>query len=406
MEVEKSYVDEDVSDTAPKADQHPTNVNGIQEAAQEQDTLSITTAKSSPSDENTLAVDTSLSSQDEAPILQEEKLNTIHEPSGSEVAHTEEDNDDDGDKEDVGAGFNADVDQDYLTDDEDGVNGSDSDSFQANDEDIETGLDPQKFLRYELQYWPHHLISAEKLWPRNEREGNGDWEELYALAEQFLCKNTEAFHSWQRDFMKLPENFAVDDILLNPLQVASALGLTGLAEGLINHGASAAAETEDGRSALWFAADQSCELLKLLLDNGASPNARKILPSPPLLDDGASPDEEIVFPPPFHRLLWLNPTFDGVQLMLDRQADCTMLDWQGMNAISWFSRYGSDPKVLKALLDNHGDINVQDQYGETPLHKLMNQDEVSLELLEDFLKSGANVNVDDEESISVINEAF
>ena len=391
---------------APKADQHPASVNGIREATQEQDMLTTASGKSSPSDEHTLAIETRLSCQDEAPVFREERLNTIHGPSGSEAARTEDDNGHDGDEEDAKAGFNADVDQDYLTDDEDGIHVSDSDSFQANDEDSETGSDPQKITRYELQYWPHHLRSAEKLWPRNEREGNSDWEELYALAEQFLCKNTEAFHSWQRGFMELSENFEVDNILLNPLQVASAFGLTGLAEVLIDHGASAAAETEDGRSALWFAADQDCELLKLLLDNGATPNARKILPSSPSLDDVANPAKETVFPPPFHRLLWLNPTFDGVQLMLDRKADCTILDWQGMNAISWFSRFGSDPKVLKALLDNHGDINVQDQYGETPLHKLMNQDEVPLELLKEFLKSGASINVDDEESISMSSEVF
>lgn len=97
-----------------------------------------------------------------------------------------------------------------------------------------------------------------------------------------------------------------DDATLNPLQIAAAYGLTGLCEVLIQNGLPAESETPDGRSALWFAAKHSLELLRLLLENGASPNTHK------------------EYPTPFHRLLWLNPNLEGAKLMLDYKGDCTL----------------------------------------------------------------------------------
>ena len=272
------------------------------------------------------------------------------------------------------------MEQDRLTENEyegEDEDGSDIGSTFSNPEGPEDHGSTVRPVRYELSYWPDHLQAAEKLWTPEERMTNHDWKELWRLVVKFLCDSPSAFSTWQRHYMTLPDS---DDAFLNPLQIAAAYGLTGLCEVLIQHGLSAAAETPDGRSALWFAAEHSLELLRLLLENGASPNAHK------------------EYPTPFHRLLWRNPNMEGVKLMLDYKADCTVKDSYGMTAIHWFALLGSDVDLLRLLTASGGVINEADSFGETGLHKLMWQDPVPTPLLHEFIKSGADVNLSDKES--------
>ena len=264
--------------------------------------------------------------------------------------------------------------QDRLTDDEDEYEGEGS--WEAPGDSVDT-VRPR---RYELTYWPHHLQAAEKLWTRDEKLTNSDWKELWGLVLRFLCDSPGAFLTWQRHYMELSYTYDIDGASLDPLQVAAAYGLTGLCEVLIRHGQSAAAETADGRSALWFAAEHSLELLRLLLAHGASPNACRD------------------FPTPFHRLLWLNPKLEGVKLMLDYKGDCRLKDSYGFTVIHWFGFGGSDIEVLRLLLANGGEINAVDQDGETGLHKLMWRIPLPLPLLHESIRSGADVNLSDKES--------
>ena len=271
--------------------------------------------------------------------------------------------------------------QDRLTDDEDDYEGegsSDSGSEIPSGPEGNGGID--RPVRYELTYWPYHLQAAERLWSRDEKLTNSDWKELWTLVLRFLCDSPGAFRTWQRHYMEFSDTYDVYEVLLDPLQVAAAYGLTGLCEILILHGHSAAAETVDGRSVLWFAAEHSLELLRLLLEHGADPNANK------------------EYPTPFHRLLWLNSNIEGVKLMLDYKGDCALKDSYGLTAVHWFAYAGSDVEILRLLLANGGEINATDSYGETGLHKLMWQDPLPLNLLHEFIKSGADVNLSDKES--------
>lgn len=247
---------------------------------------------------------------------------------------------------------------------------------------VDSAQAPVRPKRYELSYWHDHLASAEKLWTTEEREKSDEWKELWKLVVQFLCESPDVFQVWQQHYMELDMNYEAENTLLSPLQVAAAYGIPGLVKILLERGEPAAAELEDGRSALWFAA-ASCEIeiITLLLEGGASPNARKD------------------FPPPFHALLWWNPNLDFVNLMLEHGADCNVIDQWGFNVMHWFAMFGSDVEVLKVLLKAHGDINVPDTWGETPLHKLMyNAQSLSLDLLRAFLDNGADVNRDDKDS--------
>ena len=238
--------------------------------------------------------------------------------------------------------------------------------------------------RYELSYWPYHLVSAEKLWTAEERENSNQWKELWKLVIQFLCESPDAFRVWQQRYMELGFEYEVGDTLLSPLQVAAAYSLPGLVKILLERGELAAAETEDGRSALWFGAIlPDIEVITLLLENGAKPNAHKD------------------FLTPFNNLLRWSPKLEYVNLMLEHGADCNTLDLWGSNALHWFALSGSDVEVLKTLLKANGNINVPDAIGETPLHLAMYRaEDLSLDLLRVFLENGADVNKDDNESQS------
>lgn len=238
--------------------------------------------------------------------------------------------------------------------------------------------------RYELSYWPYHLYSAERLWKAEERENSNEWKELWRLVIQFLCESPDAFKVWQQRYMELSFDYDVGDILLSPLQVAAAYNLPGLVKILLERGELAAAETEDGRSALWFGAfAPDIEVITLLLENGARPNAHKD------------------FLTPFNNFLRWNPKLEYVNLMLEHGAECNTVDLWDSNALHWFALSGSDVEVLKALLKAGGDINKPDAIGETPLHLAMYRaEDLSLDLLSVFLENGADVNKDDDDSQS------
>ena len=238
--------------------------------------------------------------------------------------------------------------------------------------------------RYELTYWPYHLSSAEKLWKVEEREKSDEWKELWRLVIKFLCESPDVFKIWQHHYMDLGEKYISDTTLLSPLQVAAGYGMPGLVKLLLGRGESATTELEDGRSALWFGADSpDIEVIKLLLENGANPNAIK------------------EFESPFQIMLRWNPKIEFVNMMLKYGADCNVADPWGFTAMHWFALHGSDVEVFKLLLEAHGDISIADSYGETPLHILMyNAQGLILELLRAFLENGADVNKDDKESQS------
>ena len=239
--------------------------------------------------------------------------------------------------------------------------------------------------RYELSYWPYHLQSAERLWKAEERQNSNEWKELWKLVIQFLCESPAAFKAWQQNYMDLGFEYDVGDTLLSPLQVAAACNLPGLVKILLERGELAAAETEDGRSALWFGTcAPDVEVITLLLENGARPNTK-------------SKD----FLTPFDNLLRWNPKLEYVNLMLEHGAECNTVDLWDTQALHWFALSGSDVEVLKALLKAGGDINVPDAIGETPLHLAMSRaEDLSLDLLRVFLENGADVNKDDNESQS------
>ena len=277
----------------------------------------------------------------------------------------------------------------FPEDDDDDDEGGRRDSEIIDEPAADDAEAPSRPRRYELSYCFNHLGRAEKLWTFEEREKSDEWKELWTLVIGFLCESPDAFKLWKQYHMELGVKSADDDpaadTFLSPLHVAATYGITGLVKILLDRGQSAAAELEDGRSALWFAADcPDIEMIALLLENGAKPNLFKR------------------YPPPFHELLRSNPKLKFVNLMLDHGADCNIQEPWGFTAMHWFAVFGSDLEVFKALKSACYDINVPDINGETPLHVLMyNSHGFSLDLLRAFLENGADINKDDNYSQSM-----
>ncbi len=96
--------------------------------------------------------------------------------------------------------------------------------------------------------------------------------------------------------------------------------------------------------------------------------------------------------------------FACVQELLRHGASCKLISQNGSNVMHYFAFYGSDPRILDLLLDNEEDpsnranINVEDDSGETPLHKLMSRTNIPLELLKAFVKRGANLDAESKAS--------
>ena len=272
-------------------------------------------------------------------------------------------------------------DQGDVTDDEDNASINDARSVTSEDRNDVEEADTDRSNRYEIIHWPQHLQEAEALWSSDEKKDNPLWKELWDLVLKFFCDSPGTFRAWQLRYRQLPEQIwgVKDDEILTPLQVAAAYGLTGLCEMLIQRGESAAAVTSSGCSALWFAASYDIELLRLLLLNGADPNHFT---------------ETL---PPFYNLLYLGQPIEKIKLLIDFKADPDLHAQWEMTSIHWCGGWCSDPEILRLLLANGADINAPDEMGETGLHKLMWQYDTPKDLLEEFLKAGANVNIEDKE---------
>ena len=182
----------------------------------------------------------------------------------------------------------------------------------------------------------------------------------------------------------------------DPVSFAAAFGLKSLAELLFDRGAEVMDLAPEGYSALQMAphAPNRFEILRLFLSRGEEPNS------------------EGTKVPLFHDWLSFDLDVECVQELMRHGASCTMVNsiyqW---NAMHYFAEYGSDRKVLESLVDNpadegnRADISVRDGEGETPLHKLLRRWPIPIDILDDFLARGADLNINDKASEWPLYEA-
>lgn len=260
---------------------------------------------------------------------------------------------------------------------------ADTDNFDGESAE-ETDDESPTRVRYELQYWPWHMLSAEDLWPVKERENNSCWAALMSELDKLVFETPEVFATWQSKYPEKEDEydfFRIANGPHKPLHIASYLGLTTWTRHLLDRGEELN-ELSKGYSPLQAAAcsGRSLDAMKLLLDEGASVNA----------ENGAGRSA-------FH--LWLargDVTVDGVRMLLEHAADprvsCSCAHY---SALQYFALKGEEPEVLDLLLAHGADINAvhhEDDWQFPPLHVLLTRREVPRPLLEAFVKHNADTN--------------
>jgi ankyrin repeat protein/F0F1-type ATP synthase delta subunit len=238
-----------------------------------------------------------------------------------------------------------------------------------------------KTLRYEVQYWPHHLREAEDLWTPEERANEPLWKAVMAELDKFVNGKREVFEAWQMRFYNDSTDFTMSEPH-SPLHVAAFLGITSWAAHLINTGADPN-ELSINWSPLQAAAvkGERYSMLKLLLERGADINKGE--------DEGWTP---------FYAWMMQDCSIESITLMLEHGARRVVQgDPKYWSPLHCFASQGEDPEVLKLLLtygppESRPDINWKNEIGATPLHLILYRREVPKPLLKSFLEHGADVN--------------
>ncbi|KAI1394348.1 ankyrin repeat-containing domain protein [Hypoxylon trugodes] len=293
---------------------------------------------------------------------------------------------------------NNDDDDGEILDDEDQEVEKVSPYADVTSDDVQEGNGRDGSTRYEVLFWAHHVRVAEKLWTTVERSTSEPWAELMREMIRFV-NNTEVFNIWGSIYAsnELTRGTYMDIPRL-PLFAAAYLGLTCLADYLLDHGAE---QTDKNvkHNALQAAAQANgnVEMLKLLLRRGGGSTINSYSTSSI---------------PAFYTWLELSEysSLEIVQLMLDHGANPSIRDRFKCNALHYFASSGDDPKVLELLLhqggpDNKVDINAKDIDGNTPLHFLICRKHVILPLLKAFIEHGADVNIDNNASTQPLQMA-
>jgi ankyrin repeat protein len=156
-----------------------------------------------------------------------------------------------------------------------------------------------------------------------------------------------------------------------PLYIAASLPAGAPAVRLLLEvGANVDEPTIPGTTALFPAATTSAEIVKLLLDKGANPNARAKTDATPLMFTRGA---------------------DVIALLLARGADVRARSKTGETALMETAIRG-DAAASKLLLDNGADVNAADHRGYTPLLLAAQHDGDAVELVRLLLSRGANPN--------------
>lgn len=262
--------------------------------------------------------------------------------------------------------------------------------------------EPVEHTRYEIMQCIFHLQQAELKWSQEGVPANDEYEALLADAEKFFAPNNPTFKAWVRKIWrpdKLSLSYYDDEVpSITPLHAAATFSLYDLTKRLIDRGDDVEAKTSRGRRPLHCATAIpgtsliKYKICKLLLEKNSNPNVE---PKPEKEDPHKSHDW---YEPPLYALLYYGCDKDLLQLFFDHGAIIDQKDTWGLTSLHNFAFVGTSRDVLALLLEHGADIKACDQNGETPLHKLLDRKEFPIEILEDFLKAGAEVNKDNDES--------
>jgi ankyrin repeat protein len=255
--------------------------------------------------------------------------------------------------------------------------------------------DGSKAPRYELMQWSYHARKANDMWPAGEKVDNPQWAELIADLDQFAFENEPSFKVWQSTWA-IKNGYIEKGV--DALHAAANLGLMFWVKHLVETRKKDPLEFSKGRNALQAAAlcPDNNDVLRLFLSiRDMDATARGT--SSPTRERTALQD-----------CLVNDPTAETVELFVDSAADFSKPHEESGDTALHFLAAGkaTNPAMLNLILESGStdertkpDINARNNSDETPLHCLMQRRDVPLELLEAFIKKGADINAEDKWSL-------
>ena len=160
-----------------------------------------------------------------------------------------------------------------------------------------------------------------------------------------------------------------------PLHLALQRGHMEVARLLVEHGADATAQDDQGWTPLhWAVKEGNMDLACLLIENGAKATAQD--------NDGWTP------------LHWamLGGSVNISHFLVKHGADLTAQDSDGLTPLHWAVKEGS-VDLTRIFVENGADVAVKDNYGSTPLHWAVLKESVDLTQL--LAEHGADPTVQD-----------
>ena len=175
------------------------------------------------------------------------------------------------------------------------------------------------------------------------------------------------------------------------LMAASMYGHTNAVNGLLQDGANVAlTDNRLGCTALHFAAgssDNSGEILRCLIENGADVNGVNKVKHTPLM------------------IAAIRGHINALTLLIKHGADVDLQDSDGYKALH-FAVYGSDisSEILSCLIGIGADVNARTNNGVTPL--MIAAEEGHINAVTSLVKCGANVDLQDKDGQTALHHAM
>ncbi|KAI9733140.1 MAG: hypothetical protein M1834_003687 [Cirrosporium novae-zelandiae] len=237
---------------------------------------------------------------------------------------------------------------------------------------------PGETLRYELTHWPYHLQAAEQAWPEKERDA-ATWNMIYEAAETFMSPDSPAFKCWMIRVLHWRRFEKFD----HPFHIASRYGLVGLMQRYLDRGVDVNILNEDGNTPLHLASDGEGNYvgLDVLINHKADINIKN----------------EFYQETPLLIAVDWNAPHEVIRLLLRSGSNPETPDCDGQTCLHYAVRSGN-LAVCKMLLRHSVNVNARDKDGKTALHKIFEWPNAQVDMVRLLLDNRADPNVQDKDS--------